>query len=115
MPHPKDKPPVFVDYGRYKMKNISDAKRQLRIFIQFIQILFFLDCVVGLARLCKFKPLIFRPFKGIHNQIMMQYEPQILDSLEELIPAGYTLTCLYEKSCGAIVYTKGLFCGRPFA
>lgn len=30
MPHPKDKPPVFVDYGRYKMKNISDAKRQLR-------------------------------------------------------------------------------------
>ncbi len=30
MPHPKDKPPVFVDYGRYKMKNISDANRQLR-------------------------------------------------------------------------------------
>lgn len=30
MPHPKDKPPVFVDYGRYKMKSISDAKRQLR-------------------------------------------------------------------------------------
>ncbi len=37
------------------------------------------------------------------NRIL--YEPQILDSLEELIPAGYTLTCLYEKSCGAIVYT----------
>lgn len=34
------------------------------------------------------------------------YEPQIRELLEDRIKSGYELLCLYEKSCGAVIYRR---------